>query len=507
MAASINAFVNVDVTVAAATPTRFSFGNFMGLFEHDITTNRLDGPYASVAEGVAAGFTSVAAPEIYYWMSSAFAQDDAVDAVYIGRKIPATGGTLDQVWQVDDTGPAFVDMTTEANDATVNNWIIFPAAEAIGDYCAIGSAVPFTGVTFDNTGGVQGVGGVVTWKYWNGSSWANLAGVTDNTTGFTAAVGVQTLTFTQPADWATCELNATGGQLYYIIAEVTTVYGTNPQYDKGFITGDADWDDALDQITAVNGPESWYGHTIGSRVKADIVTVAAWTEANDTHMFFPQSADADFLNGTAGNVALTLQSSSYKRTAGPIYHLTSSGAANGYLDGAWGSSGFGMDLDAPNGRGIWAYRELEGITYDNVTSAQASAIWGANGNLYGRNKGLSFTSKGTTAYGTPYFIDIQTTIDWIKMRLEEDIVALFVAQNVVPYTDTGINLVVAAVKERLDKGVTFGHFSPDTEPEVVAPLAANISSTVKQTRVLTLTASAVFAGGVQKLDLTLAVNF
>jgi len=154
-----------------------------------------------------------------------------------------------------------------------------------------------------------------------------------------------------------------------------------------------------------------------------------------------------------------------------------------------------------------AFRGLEGITYDAVTTAQANAIWDANGNLYGRNEGLSFTSKGTTAYGTPYFIDIQTTIDWIKMRLEEDIIALFVAQNVVPYTDGGINQVVAVVKNRLDQGVTFGHFSPDAEPEVVAPLAANISSAIKQTRVLTLTASATFAGGVQKLDLTLSVNF
>jgi len=505
MAPPVTAFVDVTVNVTSVAPERFSFGNYMGVFEHDITTNRQDGPYASVAEGVADGFTLAAAPEIYYWMSSCFAQDDAVDAVYVGRKIPATGGTLDQVWQFD-AAPAYVDMTTEANDATVNNWIIFPAAEATGDACIIGSAVPFTGVTFDNTGGVQGVGGVVVWEYWNGAAWAALTGVTDNTTGFTAAVGVQTLTFTQPADWAASVINGSAS-LYYIRARITTIYGTNPQYDLGFITGDADWDDALDQITAVAGPESWYGHTIQSRVKADIVTVAAWTEANDTHMFFPQSADADFLNGTAGNVALTLETAGYKRTAGPIYHLTSSGAANGYLDGAWCSSGFGMDLDAPNGRGIWAFRELEGITYDAVTTAQANAIWDANGNLYGRNKGLSFTSKGTTAYGTPYFIDIQTTIDWIKMRLEEDIIALFVAQNVVPYTDGGINQVVAVVKNRLDQGVTFGHFSPDAEPEVVAPLAANISSAIKQTRVLTLTASATFAGGVQKLDLTLSVNF
>lgn len=512
MAAPITEFVDINVLTTAVSPTRFSFGSYQGVFEHNQTTNRQDGPYTGVAEAESAGFTAANTPEINFWLNSVFAQDDAVDSVLIGRKIPAAGGAWDRVWQVEEPS-TFVDMTSEANSAAAADWIIFPATESDGDFAALGSPVPFASVTFNADGGTAGVDGGtldLVWEYWNGAAWAALTGVTDGTASFTAgATDGQVLTFTQPSDWATTELNSDGGQLYYIRARLATAdYSTNPIYDDAVITADASWSAALSAIEAVAGADSWYGHTIESRVEADILDVASWTESR-FHFFIPQSADATFLNGTAGNVGEDLAGFNYKRTAGPLYHGASSGSANGYADGAWASSGFGMDLDAPNGRGIWAFRVLEGITFDNITSAQADNIWAVNGNIYGRNKGLSFTSKGTTADGAPFFIDIQTTIDWIKVRLEEDILALFVGQNVVPYTNGGIQLIRAAVKNRLDQGVTFGHFSgdPGNETAVTDVDVTEVSSDDKQNRVLTLTATAVFAGAVQKFSLQLNVTF
>lgn len=359
MSASINEFVDINVLVEAATPDRFNFGNYLGVFDHSVTANRIDGPYTSVAEVVAAGFTLLAEPEVYYWATSVFSQDDAVDAIYIGRE--------------------------DAGDA---NW--------------------------------------------------------------TATM------------------------------------------------------DAIEAYAVANGLD-WYGTTIESRVKADIALVAAWIEAR-RKIFLYQSADSDVLTGAAGNINDVTKVAGYKRSFG-VYHATSAGAANGYLDGAWASSGLGMNLDAPGGRGIWAYRTLEGITYDAVTSAQASNIYADNGNIYGRNLGLSFTSKGTMAAGVPYFVDVQTTIDWVKTRLEEDILAYFVSQNVVPYTNAGINGIRGVIKNRLDIGITNGHFSPDFTPVVNLPNVEDVSSANKAARLLQGSASAVFAGGIQKLDLLLNLSF
>ena len=163
-------------------------------------------------------------------------------------------------------------------------------------------------------------------------------------------------------------------------------------------------------------------------------------------------------------------------------------------------------MDAPDGVGIWAYRQLEGVPFDAVTGAEATSIYAVDANLYGRNKGVSFTSKGSMASGR--FMDITTSIDWLTFRVEEAIIALFVGTPTkVPFTNAGINLVKNAVQDVLNRGVTFGHFSPDVPPTVEAPDVSEVSQQDKIDRCLTLTANAVFAGAIQKLILNVNVTF
>jgi hypothetical protein len=150
-----------------------------------------------------------------------------------------TGSVADQVWQVDDPG-VYVDQTSGFNDDTDANFTPFPAAEAIGDWVAIGRAAPFNRVKFDNANGTAGTVGDGIWEYWNGSAWAALTGVTDGTSGFTAAVADgQLLVFTQPSDWAAQVINGSAS-LYYIRFRITTVYTVDPVYDQGFVGG-VDW--------------------------------------------------------------------------------------------------------------------------------------------------------------------------------------------------------------------------------------------------------------------------
>jgi hypothetical protein len=356
MPAAIIEFVDVSVNVQGGVADKFSFGTLMGVFDHSVTANRQDGPYFSLAEVVAAGFTSGAEPEVNAWATAAFAQDDGVDQILIGRE-----------------------------DA-----------------------------------------------------------------------------------------------------------------------GDANWTATMDAIELA-GSDTWYITNIESRVDADVLEVAAWTEARDK-IFIAQTASADLLAGTPANIGEQLKNFGYNRTA-LIYHATSTGT-DGYLDGAWSSSGGGLNLDVPGGVGIWAYRQLEGVTFDAVTGAQATNIYAENANLFGRNLGLSFTSKGTMAVGSPRFIDVTTTVDWTKKRIEEATLSLFVATPTkIPYTNGGINQIVGVVQGVLDSGVTFGHFSPDFPPTIEAPDVANVSSADKQNRELTLTAEAVLAGAVQKLILTVNLSF
>lgn len=509
MTISVAQFVSVSVAVAAASVDRFSFGNFLHVAEHNITANRFDGPYADLAEVVTAGFTSSAAPTVYYAASAAFGVSNGVDAIYIGRKIPSTGGPLDQVWQVDVSGPTFVDETEDANDAGAGDWTIFPGTEAIGDYMAIGQAVPFTSLTLSSLGGTAGTDAgslALAYEFWDGAAWTALAGVTDGTTMFThAAAAGQVVSWTQPNTWALLELNGSD-PLYYIRFRITAgAYTVNPLYTSGFVTGDADWPDALTAIEAVEGADAWYGHTITSRTQADIEDVAEWTEPR-FHRYVPQSADATFLNGTANNVGDVLNAAEYKNTSGPWYHSTSSGSTNGYLDAAVSSQCWGFDLDAPGGNDMWMYQNLSGITADNLNTTQATNIWTVAGNLYGVSLGSSFTSKGTTATGAPYFQDIQTTIDWFTRRVQEDLLAYQIA-NRPAYTNEGIQGIGGVVQERLLIGVQCGHFSPDVPVTVDVPDVADVPTADKEARILRITCTATFANFIQTMTLALAVEF
>ena len=148
------------------------------------------------------------------------------------------GGTADRpadrVWQVDATGPSFVEYTAEFNSATANDVLAFPATEASGDYIAFGSRQKF-GKLRVNTG-TAGAGGTpaVTWEYWSGSAWTALGGVTDGTTAFTVT-GLQDVTYTVPTDWAATSLIDEDPR-FYLRARLTSVYSTtNPLITQGFV--------------------------------------------------------------------------------------------------------------------------------------------------------------------------------------------------------------------------------------------------------------------------------
>lgn len=158
-------------------------------------------------------------------------------------------GSITKVWQVDASPETFVDETTDANSTANADWTVFPASEAVGDYVAFGHNEPFSKLVFDYANGTAGVGGAVTWEYWNGSSWTALSGVTDNTNGFTAAAADNlSVTWTKPTDWKR-RLIGSGVSIYYVRARITTVYTTNPVLDQGFIPGNP----VVESVTVIPG--------------------------------------------------------------------------------------------------------------------------------------------------------------------------------------------------------------------------------------------------------------
>lgn len=153
---------------------------------------------------------------------------------------------------ITDDGGTYVDESTPFNEDTADDVEVLPATPAVDDAAYFGvAASTFQQVDLNIT--TQGAGTwTITWEYWNGSAWTALSGVTDGTTGFTAATGIKSVSFTEPSDWGKCLVD--GQYAYWIRARVSayTSVTTPPQVGQGWIIdSDGAWTDDTTDATDV----------------------------------------------------------------------------------------------------------------------------------------------------------------------------------------------------------------------------------------------------------------
>lgn len=350
-----------------------------------------------------------------------------------------------------------------------------------------------------------------------------VAGAQTQRAGFQVPMGVFTFAAPTPRQngpYSTiAAVSAVFSAVPAVVAWATAVLGQSPSIPAVKIgrrdAADANYTAAMDAIEAEN-PAGWYAHTIESRTQADIALVAAWTEAR-RKIFGYQTSDAAVLAGTAGNVMLVSQTANYNRTFG-TYH-----SVNGeYLDGAILGRGLAMDPDAPNGKGVFAYKQVGGIaTADPLTDPQATAIRGANGNYYGLASAPSgvdlarFFYPGQMASGR--FIDTTITNDWLEARLQEAILGAFIATPTqIDYDDGGLQYLRGVALSVFNRGCTNGHFIRDaispqtgrTTPWVDVPKFRDISSADRLARRVSMSGEAVYKAGIQRVaSFTISTQF
>ena len=268
----------VDVGESLVTPTGASTSNtvadLFGLGALPYENIKLYGAKGDFTQG--SDGTTIEASQVFSSTGTTFVDADVGKLIWVegssttGKTITnIENGPIDAAYQWDADGvptAAYVDVTEDFNDSGAGDVEPFPTTEAVGDRFYIAHIQEFDEVSI--TISTSGVGGVVQWKYWDGDSWENLS-VTDNTISFTATPGTYTVTFTPPVDWATNQLNrnVNGRSLYYIAAEVTTVYTTNPVLSQGVLDG------GRMRVTAAN-------HLVEPYQWISIKDVVGTTEAN-----------------------------------------------------------------------------------------------------------------------------------------------------------------------------------------------------------------------------------
>ncbi len=171
------------------------------------------GVHAAGASGIVAPLQAITAGVA---MALASASPLVLDAV---RTVSMTFG-VDMSAAIAEDGGAFVDETTESNEATADDMTLFPAVPvAAVDRYNFGSSAAFSELTVNVSTVGTGTYTVV-WEYFNGTIWVAIPGVTDGTNAFKNA-GVSTVSFSPPSDWAATTINAQG-PFFYIRAEIQT---------------------------------------------------------------------------------------------------------------------------------------------------------------------------------------------------------------------------------------------------------------------------------------------
>lgn len=241
--------------------------------------------------------------------------------------------------------------------------------------------------------------------------------------------------------------------------------------------------------------KAWYGFAFDTRAEADLNALGGWVETTD-HIYVAQSADAALKDGTAGNVGEDLRTAGYRRT-GLFYHNPT---AEDYLDSAMLARGLGAELDVVDGQITWSNKSLAGITPDDsLTGAERANVFSENANLYLTVGGKGITLKGTSAQGE--FIDVQVTIDWLKSRIEEDVLAAITnVSTKIAFTQAGIDILEAVVRNRLQIGVDNGHLASF---ELDVPTLEEVLASDKSARTLkTIRFRAVIAGAIHKTEIS-----
>lgn len=240
---------------------------------------------------------------------------------------------------------------------------------------------------------------------------------------------------------------------------------------------------------------AWYGLLLDSNSKAEIVAAAAWVEAADKLLGY-STADANVAAGVSGNVGLTLKTSSYRKSFGLF---TRNGGTMSYGAARWMGSRFSQDPGSAN----WAWAQLAGLPADVLSSTETSNVSTANITTYENILGVPVCVGGENKGGkvaSGEWIDIVWGVDWNKSNIQVSLIALFINNKKLPFTDPGIGVVQSTILGELRSGVAVGLYTNQPKPSVNVPKAADVSATDKGNRVLkNVTFVAYLAGAINAI--------
>lgn len=263
-------------------------------------------------------------------------------------------------------------------------------------------------------------------------------------------------------------------------------------------------------LAAVKAENSdWYGVILSARDNASVLSAAGWVEANKKLLGVSVSSDAALDPAITTDLGSLLQQGQYFRTHW-WYHKA---AATEWIEAAVSAKAFTFYPGAET----WALKSLAGVQYDTLQEGQSIAVAAKNGNTFEPFRNFAVTQYGKVAAGE--WIDTIRFRDWLEEEVKINVVSAMInADGKIPFTDPGIQVIAAAIRQALDRGVARGGIAP---PEVDAttervipsytlsvPAAADISFNDKANRILRdLKFTARLAGAIQVTEIKGSLSY
>jgi hypothetical protein len=162
-----------------------------------------------------------------------------------------------------------------------------------------------------------------------------------------------------------------------------------------------------------------------------------------------QSQDHAIPDGTAGNIALDLQTAAYTRSC--LWY-----SEHG-LDQSPHAAFAGRMLPYLPGQASGAWKSLTGVTADDVlVTADATEIETSNCNWYPEIAGVGVTYQGIMPDGG-WFDEIRLT-DWLREEIRTRLANVLINNDKIPYTDAAGEIAVSEIESAYELGATRGGF-------------------------------------------------
>jgi hypothetical protein len=286
----------------------------------------------------------------------------------------------------------------------------------------------------------------------------------------------------------------------YIYRAASQQFSQSPHIGKVYVgyksPSDVSWADALDAIKEQN--DQWYGVSCSARGIEAQKEIAQWIQANEK-LGILTSGDPAIINASSGDIAEWCKTRSLDRVA--VFYHPGAALSDPLVDllppddPVPEAAYFGKMLAKHPGSATWKFKGLQGVPTYALKAAQKSNIEQKNATWYMSVADVPMTGNGQAASGE--YLDIIIGIDWLKSRIHNLVFTPFTTQDKVPFTDSGIQSVVACLRAALEEGVRYQILASHS---ISAPAAAEVPLSEKSKRNLPdVKFTAVLAGAVHSV--------